>query len=74
MRSRGLALACAFVALGGGFALLNAVPELQLVHRRVAMVAAFVPLGIVAWALALVLFLAAGRSLGKLVALGAVAT
>lgn len=67
--SFGLVLAWALVAVGGGFALLYAVPELQQVHRRVAMVAAFIPVGIVAWALALVLFLAAGRGWGRLVAL-----
>lgn len=73
MISLGLVLAWAMAVVGGGFALLYAVPELQLVHRRVAMVAAFIPVGIVAWGLALVLFLAAGRGWGKMVALVAVA-
>ena len=71
--SFGLVLAWALVAVGGGFALLYAVPELQLVNRRVAMIAAFIPVGIVAWSLALVLFLAAGRGWEKLAALVAVA-
>ncbi len=73
MSSFGLVLAWVLVAVGGGFALLYAVPELQLVHPRVAMVAAFIPVGMVAWSLALVLFLAAGRGWGRLVALVAVA-
>lgn len=69
----GLVVAWALVSVGGGFVLLYAVPELQLVHRWAAMVAAFIPVGIVAWALALMLFLAAGRGWGRLVALAAVA-
>ncbi|NCD19448.1 MAG: hypothetical protein EOL89_05640, partial [Actinobacteria bacterium] len=73
MSALGLELAWVLVAVGGGFVLLYAVPELQLVHRRVAMVAAFIPVGIVAWAPALALFLAAGRGWGRLVALVAVA-
>ena len=73
MSSFGLVLAWVLVAVGGGFVLLYAVPEVQLVHRRVAMVAAFIPVGIVAWGLALVLFLAAGRGWGRWVALVAVA-
>ena len=73
MSSLGLVLAWSFAAVGGALALLYAVPELQLINRRAAMAAAFIPVGIVAWALALVLFLAAGRGWGKLVALVAVA-
>ncbi len=68
MSSLGLVLAWPLVP-GGGFALLYAVPESEAGPPvGGVMVSAFIPLGIVAWALALVLFLAAGRGWGKLVA------
>lgn len=48
VRSLGLVLAWSLAAVGGGFALLYAVPELQLVHRWAAMVSAFTLFGLVA--------------------------
>lgn len=46
MSPLGHVLAGALEAVGGGFVLLHVVPELHLVHRRVAMFAAFIPVGI----------------------------
>lgn len=72
VRSLGLYLAWGTLAAGAGLALLYAVPQLQLVHRWAALVAAIIPFAVVAWGAALVLFLAAGRGWGRLLALVAV--
>ena len=56
-----------------GLALLYAVPELQLVHRLATLAAVFIPFGVLLWGAAVLLFLAAGRGWGKLLALVAVA-
>ena len=44
-------------------------PELQLTHRVVALAASFIPYGVVAWAVAALLFVAAGRGGMRLLAL-----
>lgn len=72
-RTLGLALAWACAGVGAGFVLLYAVPEVQMVGSRVAMVAALIPFGVLAWAAALVLFATAARGRGKALALLAVA-
>lgn len=68
-RTLGLLLAWGLTAVGAGCALLYVVPELQMVNRRLAMVASFIPYGIFAWAAAVVLFVAFGRGWGKTLAL-----
>ena len=51
--------------MGAGLALLYVVPELQTVSRRLAMAASFIPYGVFAWTLAVVLFVVCGRGWGK---------
>lgn len=47
-------------------------PELQVVNRRLAMMASFIPYGVFAWVAAVGLFAAFGRGWGKALALVAV--
>lgn len=71
-RTLGLSVAWLLVASGAGLALLHAVPGLQLVHRLATLAAVFIPFGVLLWGAALLLFLAAGRGWGKLLAFVAV--
>ena len=70
-----LAVAWGCVAFGGAMMMLYLVPRLQFSRSKLAMAAAFIPYGIVAWALAAVLFLAfaRGRPRGFLALLAAAA-
>lgn len=70
-----LAVAWGCVAFGGAMMMLYLVPRLQFSRSKLAMAAAFIPYGIVAWALAAVLFLAfaRGRPRGVLALLAAAA-
>lgn len=72
-RTLGLSVAWLLLAAAAGLALLYAVPELQLVHRLATLAAVFIPFGVLLWGAAVLLFLAAGRGWGKLLALVAVA-
>lgn len=73
VRMLALSFAWVLLAIGAGFVLLHAIPELQLVYRKVTLLATFIPVGIVAWVLAFFLFLAAGRGWGKALAVIALA-
>ncbi len=68
-----LALAWALMGLGTLLILLYAVPQLQLRHRYAAMVAAFIPYGVLAWLAAGLLFVTAGKRWLKLIAFAAAA-
>ena len=68
-RTLGLLAAWLLTVAAAVLVLLYAVPELQLVNRRLAMVASFIPYGIIAWAVAGVLFAISARGWKKLLAL-----
>lgn len=71
--ARRLAFALGWVMVGVGtlLILLYAVPQLQLRHRYAAMVAAFIPYGILAWLAASLLFLTASERWLKPIAFAA---
>lgn len=68
LRTLGLAAGWLLVAAATALALLHAVPDLQLVHRFAALAAVFIPFGVLLWAAAFLLFLAAGRGWGRAIA------
>lgn len=67
--SLAILLGWGLTAVGSGFVLLHAVPGLQMLNWRAALLAAFIPLGTVAWALAVALFGSGARGWRKAVAL-----
>jgi len=64
-----LAAGWGFVLAGAAMVVLYAVPDLQLADHRLAMAAALIPYGIIAWIAATVLLALAARHRAKLVAL-----
>lgn len=72
-RVLGLVIAWGLVGVGAAFVLLYAVPEAQMWNRRLAMLVAFIPYGVLAWGGAAVLFALCGRGFGKALALVALA-
>ncbi len=73
LRTGALGLAWLLVLAGSGAVVLHELPALQFATPLTAAAAALVPLGIVAWLAAAVLFLIAGRRWGRILALPALA-